>query len=302
MKTRRLYLFSLFLCLVAPLFAASDGQPELRVSAEIKKSAVVGEALVYEVRLLSSTPQVSDVRVVQAPSFPDGVKVIRGTVGGNRPSRVKEKGKEWYSWVIARDYVIPESAGKFSVGEGRYVVFLPVDRIVDHGFWGRRRVVEYEEVPVASKSVAFKVSALPSAKGSSLEFAGCVGSFKVEGWFPPGRIVPGSEAYAVFTISGYGSLADLRLPNLYRIFGSGCSLREVEQDERVLQRDGRLFSEVTLTCRFLPEAEEFTVEPLRLRFFNPESGTYYEAASDPLQWTGHPSVKKTDTPKDAIEI
>lgn len=276
-------------------------KPDIRIETELRKSGYVGEVFEYSVRILSTTPDLSDIRVSQSPVFPQGVKVIKGVVRNSRPEEVKVKGKTYYRILVRRDFLIPSHPGKFVIGDSRYVVLIPyVSDYYDDFFWGRRQVVQYDEIAVECKGTDFKASVLPSQ--GKTDFTGCVGEFNIEGWFPPGKISVGQEAYAVFSISGFGSLQDLELPNLYKMFGEGCQLRQIEQSEEQSQREGRLFSEVTLTCRFMPESEDFVINPLCLTFFSPESRQYVRKCSDALHFTGHPQGKKSSTSKDAIAI
>lgn len=288
------------LSVAQPLFAKSEERTEVRIESEIKKSGYVGETLSYEIHLLSTSPEISNVRVVKGADLPEGLKVIKGVTRNSSPKKIQEKGKTWYKWTIARDFLIPEKEGKFEIGEGKYIVFVPHERIVQNGFWGSMRTVDYEELPVSSKPVSFKIAALPALKPTA-DFSGCVGDFKIEGWFPPGKIFTGRDAYAVFSISGFGSLADLRLPNLYKEFGKGCRLKEVEQNEEQTQRDGRLYTEVTLTCKFVAEEENFEIAPLCLTFFNPDTRKYAEVCSDALHWSTS-STSPSSNPREAISI
>lgn len=282
--------------------AKTDEKADVRVVAEIQKSGVEGEVFTYVVSLLSNTPDIADIRVVAQPQFPENVKVITGVVRNGRPERIKYKGKEFYSWTIRRDFIIPSVAGKFSIGKAKYVAFVPHVAGYYDDFWGRHQVVDYEEIAAESNIAEFKISKLPSVK-TGTEFSGCVGEFNIEGWFPPGEIAAGREAYVVFNISGFGSLQDLKLPNVNDIFKEGCRLKEIEQQDKQSQRDGKLFSEVSLTCRFLPESQDFKIDPLCLLFYSPSAGKYVEKCSDSLHWTSAPSRNNDKSAaKDAISI
>lgn len=288
---------------VVPAVARAKGEEgvDVRIIPEVTKSGFVGETYVYEVALLSSSPDIANVRVIRSQKFPPGIKLIKGATNNSRPVRTEIKGKTYYKWTIMRNFLVPDTEGKFRIGDAEFMVFIPHEKVVYRDFWGDRRMVEYEEVKLDCKSLDFKVNALPYNK-TGFDFAGCTGDFKIEGWFPPGNIQAGKEAYAVFSISGFGSLETLQLPNLFKCFGKGCQLREVEQNEEQMQRDGKLFSEVTLTCRFLPEDDEFEINPLTLLFFNPETKRYYEAESDALHWTSSPQEKKNKKYNEAVEI
>lgn len=282
--------------------AKNNDVPDIRIISEIKKEGYLGESFTYEIKLVSSVPDIANVRVLRAPSFPSDFKVIEGIVKNSRPDAFKEKGNTFYSWTIGKYFLIPESTGKFTVSEGEYLVFIPHEKIVYHQFWGNRRVVDYEEVRIKTQAQTLKIKNLPD-KVKPNDFSGCVGDFKVEAWFPPGNIVSGKESYVVFTISGFGNLESFRLPNIYNLFNKGCHLKNVERDDEMMQRDGMLYNEVTLTCRFIPEEDEFTIDPLCLMFFNPSSGKYYESCSEVLHWTPKSKEKKEkSTNKEAIAV
>lgn len=295
------WLIIFILCAVFTSYAKEGDKTDVKIVTAIEKSGYNDQVFTYVVKLLSSSAEIADIRVAKAPSMPEGVKIVKGIVRNSRPEQENIKGKTYYSWVIRRDFLIPTSTGKFTIGDSKYVAFIPHKGGFYTDFWGRHQVVDYEEVPLDCKATDFRVENLPQNK-TGLEFSGCIGNYNIEGWFPPGKISAGQEAYVVFSISGFGSLQNLTLPNIYKIFGKGCQLKEVEQNENQSQRNGALYSEVTLTCRFLPETDDFTIDPLCLLFFDPESKRYVKKCSEPLQWTGQPAGKSLTTPKDAVEI
>ena len=281
---------------------AAEEKIEIEAYAEIDKSGYVGQAIEYTITLKSTYPNIADIRIAQSPQYSADLEILRGSVSNKRPKEITEKGKRYYCWTIQRNFIIPKKAGKYQIGSWDFVAFIPRERIVNDFFWGPRRVVEYEELPVACKGVGFKAEDLPSNK-TGKEFSGCIGDFTIEGWFPPGKISQGHEAIAVFTISGYGSLENLKIPNISKLFSEGCRLREIDQNETRSQRDGKLFSEVTLTCSFMPEGSEFKIEPLSLLFFNPDTKKYELETSNFLQWdSSSEKPHSTMKSKEAIEI
>lgn len=297
--TRLLTVF-ITLCLSVSVASAAD-TPDIKITSEIKKSGYVGETFELVTTLVSSSPDISNVRILQQASFPDGIKVIKGIVRNSRPSQIKEKGKILYSWTVQREFIIPSKSGKFNIGEARYVAFIPHEKIVYQNFWGPRRIIDYEEVQVLCPAVSFKVNVLPAARPS--DFTGCIGDFEVEAWFPPGRIQVGNEAIAIFKISGFGSLEDFKVPNLSKLFAAGCQLKEVDRNEEQSQKEGSLYNEVTLACRFIPTEYDFSISPLCVSFFSPTQNKYYSACSDALTHTDSGTPRKQlQISKDAIEI
>lgn len=275
--------------------------PILKIEASMDDSGFEGETMVYEVKLYSTSPDVSNVKIMNAPVFPAGCRVINGVLGNSKPTVEKRDGKEFYSWVIMRNYLTPYQIGKQRVSASKFVVFIPRETIVYHSFFGSRSVVEYDENIVKCEPVEFKIKELPKNK-THKTYNDCVGDFKVEGWFPPGNISVGMDAYAVFTISGYGSLKSLRITNLSGVFGDGCHLKKVDQDDQLMQRDGRLYSEVTLTCLFVPDKEDFKIKPFELTFFNPTTQKYYTVKSEELHWTTTPRNSLEKRQNEAITI
>lgn len=279
---------------------ASEDNVNIKIEAEITKSGYEGETLTYEVKLYSTSRSISKVNTVSNPEFPAGCRVINCDVYNNSVTRPSGKGQYKYCWTILKKFIIPQSSGKYQIKGGTYAVLIPHERIVDRGFWGYSRMIDYEQLRSQSNSVDFKVGNLPKV---SEQFAGCVGNFSIESWFPPGEIYKGQEAYAVIRISGYGSLQDLKVPSLYKIFQNGCQLREVDQNDELKLKDGKLYSIVTLTCKFIPNEDDFEINPLCLEFFNPETKKYYKSCSETLRWNGSNSrSKRGTTNKDAISI
>lgn len=291
-----LILFSLFF----PTIICAEEKINISVEASVEKSGYVGQCLEYVVKLKSNIPNIADIRLVKGSEFPSGLKIIKGFVSNQRPKEETVKGKKFYVWTISRNFILPSAAGKYTIPESKYIAFIPHEKIVKDYFWNNMRVVDYEEYPVTCNSINFKVENLPS-KDKPDNFTGCVGSFTIEGWFPPGNIIIGREAVVAFTISGYGDLENLKLPNLSGIFKNGCNLKEIEQEEEKTQKNGKLFSEVTLICRFIPETEDGFISPLELTFFNPEKKKYETVSSFTLHWDKKSTVKSSGK-VEAIEI
>lgn len=302
MKFIRPLLTIILVSLTFTSYGKEAKSPNIRLKAEIQKEGFTGEVFSYNITLISNTPEIANVKIIHAPSFPESVEIINGVTRNSRPEIKEEKGETLYEWNILKKFIIPEKAGKYEIGEAQFMAFIPEEKIVYDNFWGSFKTTEYKEVKLECKAVSFKVKSLPDANASA-SFSGCIGDFRIEGWFPPGKISTGTDSYAVFTISGYGSLENIKIPNLYKLFDKGCHLKEVEQTEERQQRDGKLYSEVTLSCIFVAEEEEFEILPLCLEFFNPLTKKYENQCSDKLHWTTNQSDHKNKIKSnDAIEI
>lgn len=259
-----------------------DTSPSIEIECCIEKTGYVGEAIEYTVIMKSSVPNIADVRIIQAPEITGDAEWVKGLVTG-KPREETIKGKKIYTWTVQRNFLIPQKEGKITISGAKYVAFIAVEKIVKDFFWGSRRVMDYEEIVLESKPISTKIENLPVKKRPA-DFTGCVGEFTIEGWFPPGTISLDRDAIVVFNISGFGSLKNLKLPNLASIFNKGCILKEIEQNEEISQKDGKLFSEVTLTCKFVPLKEDGEISPLVLSFFNPKKKEFEKVSSFTLHW------------------
>lgn len=299
----RKILFSLVCVLMAVLSvnAKSNSEaPELKLKVEVDKEGYVCQPIEYRVCLISNTPNIQDVRPLREMSVTPQCQVIRGSVANQKPEISETKGSKTYKWTVLRSFVIPGKAGKYEIAAGDFIAFIPVERLVNDFFWGTRRIIDYEEIPLSCEKATFKVSALP--KNTPENFSDGVGEFSVEGWFPPGAIHLESPAIVVLKIEGYGNLENLKLPNVARSFVNGCSLQNIEQNDAISQRNGSLYSEVTLTCTFIPHSDDGEIDPVSFIFFNPSTKKFQTVSSKPLKWNSNQVKENKKKQYDAIEI
>lgn len=278
--------------------AKTDSPHDISIIAEVAKTGFIGESFKYEVSLISSSGDISNVRFLSGGEISGDVEEINGIVNNTRPIQIEKKGKKYFKWIIARSFIIPKKMGKVSISSSKYVVYIPYETVVYHPFWGRQKKINYEELIVSCNPVEFKVNPLPG--GEHKDFCGSIGDFSIKAWFPPGEIFKSNDAYVIFSISGFGSLSDLKIPNISKLFHKNCRLKEVSQNEQQLQKDGKLYSEVILTCKFAPDEKDFEIDPLVLKFFNPESKKYYSTSSELLKWST--SASKANQKREAVEI
>ena len=124
----------------------------------------------------------------------------------------------------------------------------------------------------------------------------------MQGWFPPGEILIGNDAIVVLKIEGFGNLENLKIPNVAKSFVNGCSLVNIEQNDAVSQRNGRLYSEVTLTCTFIPQTDDGEIDPVNFVFFNPEKKKYETVSSKPMKWNINHKKENRKPSHDVMEI
>lgn len=287
-------------CQFFVLGKSSADLPDMKLKVEITKSGYVGQPIEYRVLLTSNSSNIQDVRAVKNPSVSPDCQIVRGRVTNQKPVVETINGQKIFTWTILRNFIIAKAPGKYEIGEGDFIAYLPFERIVDDFFWGRRRVVDYEEVPLKCEKVSFKVSNLPKNKPEN--FSDAVGQFSVDGWFPPGEIRVGNEAIVVLKIEGYGNLESLKLPNVAKSFVNGCSLVNIERNDAMSQKNGSLYSEVTLTCTFIPRSPDGEIDPVSFVFFNPDSKKYETVNSKPLQWNVNNKKKEKKPSYDVMEI
>lgn len=254
----------------------------LRTSLSQKK-CVIGEVVLYEVTLLTQSP---DIRLLSSPRrFNFGALQAVNAGSDSQFSRVKVKGKEYFSAVIARFYLTATEPGRYQLTASEFVVGLPHERVVRDPFFGQRRQLYYEEVPLEAPALSMKVSELPSPPGG-FPNSGAVGEYEVSVWIPDGYITAGEDAVAVVSVSGKGLLSDAVIPELKKAFSGSTRLKSVSENRNNFLKDGALCSEIELECTFvpIPDADgKCVIGPVEFGFYSPSAGKYVRTSSSPVE-------------------
>ena len=285
--------------------AAGDGKgqgevPEMFLKVETPSDrAYVGEAVVFDVMLYTSDPNVVDVAAVSP------LKLRRGEFSDLKRVPVSKS----YENVRIRDrqfYKIPVDCfvgsvadkGKYEVEGPVYAVTVSRPVIYNDPVWGRMRSSETHRYELKGADYKFSVSALPDA-GKFTSFSGAVGNFDVRTVVPRGDIIVGEDAVAYVIVEGEGFLGDDIMPEYRSAFGNGMRLKSVSPSRESYMSDGRLMSRITIECTFIPETREnCEIGPVSFEFFNPKSKSYesVKSGSVPVE------VKSSTIRREAIDI
>lgn len=294
----RTFAISSAVAMIAFGASATDRGESLSISVDCPKTVYVGQAVPYSLELFSTSPNIGRFNVLKSPSFGD-LKIYRGSVS-SVGSRKKHDGKEQNCWNVALDFIVPDTPGSFTISGGDYVASIGKEVVVDDFFWGSYRSMEYDQKRISAPDHRLKVKELPKAPA---DFSGAVGHFKVECWLPPGKVSKDIKAVAVVKISGEGILSDSMAPDLMRKFGDSCRLLSVSPSSQMIQRDGKLCSELILECEFTPNSNSGSIPPIGFTYFDTEKGKYITSESDAVHWDSDIVPSRSDSnPPESFEI
>lgn len=263
------------------------------IKVDCPAKAYVGQAIPYAVYVYSTDPEIGNVSMLRMPDF-GSLEILQGQAMASAET-VAVKGKTYYRWNISRNFIVPSQPGSFSVAGALYDVSIGERIVYNDPFWGRRSSMRYTDVEVSAPDINIKVKKLPDAPSG---YSDAVGEFSVETTIPPGRITRGSDAVAIVRISGYGLLGDADVADISRAFAKGGKFKSATPSKNIIQRDGRIYSELLLECVFTPREDLGVVDPVSFVYFDPDKGCYRTAKSEAVNWqttdtTQHPDSRES---------
>jgi len=281
----RLFLaLSLFFVSGAFVSAEETEKGFIDLKAEIDASKVYeGQPVSLIVRVYSSTPDVKYIDLAQSVEL--GEKLHRMTVDVERSSdgrweKTSYKGRQCFSAVVFRTVLLPVQKGTVSIPPMKFKVGVVQRKVVNDLFWGplERNIVNDEML--STEKISFKINALPKINEG---FSGAVGNFKLDAILPPGDIEPEQDIIVVYRVSGQGSLVSAVIPDIIDYLPKGITFKSEAQSESASLRNGKLHSsmEVEFTVH-VGEKGEYTIPPLSMVCFDPDSGKYVKIQSEPL--------------------
>lgn len=200
-----------------------------------------------------------------------------------RPEHRNINGQRWYVYPVDSFVVTLDRPGKHKLSGGKYIVDSSTPVIIDDPYWGKMKKYNNERHSISVAPLQFEVKPLPKKEDSEL-FSGAIGNFDVTVIVPPGNIFLNEEAIALITVRGEGWINDNILPEYNSAFGNGTRLRSIAESRSKYLENGKLVSEVTLECTFLPTSiDNALLGPVKIGFFNPSVGSYQTAESAPVK-------------------
>lgn len=256
--------------MIPSVASADDDTPVFYLVSSISKSKVyVGECAYYSIKLYSSSPDVSNLRLVAENPEQNTSGLVFENLGNESDSWTKEKykGRDLYAINVATYIVKGRNPGNFKFGGNKYSLSFAVPVVSYDPFWGDVKRYVRKNYSVESDMCRLKVEKLPS------QFASLpIGSFVIETSVPPGYIKPGDTSLAVVTIEGNGSMPDVESLNIQDVFArSGLKLVETRPSMHHYMKEGKRISELEIECTFVaPEATEYTIVPIEFKFLDSE--------------------------------
>jgi hypothetical protein len=204
--------------------------------------------------------------------------------------RIREGGKQ-YVTITFQKVLIPVSSGDVTIEPATVACSaltgyerkrsLFDDDFFGNDFFGTGRRGVYKTVVVPSNGLELQISALP-LKGKPTNFAGHVGEYKIETRATPTEVNVGDPITLTLNLNGPDYLEHVDLPPL--------------GEQPKLARDFKIPSE-RATAEILSKSKVFTqtiralrsdvkeVPSIELPYFDPITGTYREARSEPIPLT-----------------
>lgn len=296
------YLFVLIACFAVCVSkaAAEREVPELSIECRMDNSDFYERQPVsIVVTLRSSTPDIAFADVVSAVSLKKGefATVQKVSPAGSGYKEVVD-GKVYYCIPLETYMVTMADKGSYVIEGGEYSVGVACPVVIDDPFWGRTRTAEVKRFKVPVRKKSFKVRDLP-VPPDSVDFSGSVGKFTIETILPKGDIFVNEEAVAVVVIKGAGLIADATLPEYREAFQNGLRLKSVSESRNVAHDKGKMISELSLECTFIPERREgIEIGEVSFSYFDPEEAAYRIVRSNPVKV----EVKSSTAKRESISV
>ena len=192
--------------------------------------------------------------------------------------------------VTLRKYMIPKQPGSYTLPQATVAGQTlrgfrrprsPLDELFDEDFFGFGRQAVFENFVVPSNRPRLEVLALPEA-GRPPGFTGLVGSFRIRASAAPTEVSVGDPITLTVEVSGPPYLGNVDLPPLREQPALAKDFKiPAERADGVVEGGVKKF---TQTLRAMhPGVKE--IPPLELAYFNPRSGRYEIARTDPIPIT-----------------
>jgi tetratricopeptide (TPR) repeat protein len=253
---------------------AAPEQPVRLVVQADKTRAYLHERIAVRFRLEIGNLQVTDVRYPTVVA--DGFAIDKLA----EPTQVQEPRADGMVHVVSfASHVVPLRAGDLTIGASQQlsVVTRRGNPLFDHFFgmdptFGGRKNVTLEAEPVQ-----VTVLPLPEA-GRPPSFGGAVGTFTLEVTAQPREVRAGDPVTLSVALRGTGNLAHAEPPAV-----AGSDTLKAYPPTTIAEKEAGLEVEKRLEQVVIPQAAGDVVLPaLGFSFFDPASGRYRTAATQPI--------------------
>ena len=239
-----------------------------------------------------SVPVLEDKRfdVIEQPVQPDPDKHVRIPVDGGQIIAEKGRGEldgRDFLTVSFERILIPKQGGSITLPQatvsGQAIKGYQrrrggFDSFFDDDVFGFGREAVYEAFVVPSNRPSLRVLDLPPA-GRPDNFSGLVGDYQISASAAPADVAVGDPITVTIRVSGPGYLGRVQLPPLNE---QPLLARDFKiPDEMASGQVRGAGKEFTQTFRAL-DSDVVAIPPIELSFFDPKSGRYETAHTEPI--------------------
>lgn len=253
-----------------------DNQLFLRASVS-KNTAYEQEALTYTVKLYTTYDGIRFIGASAAPTF-DGFTVEETKNISNQYVFETYNGKTYATTVIARYVIFPQMSGNLKVHGNTYTVSVNAAEYYSDPYFSNITVHRPIQLNVTPNDLVVNVKNLPSPKPA--DFSGGVGEFAIDVSLPSKNIATNQAANIIYTVSGFGNLKYLKMPNLNMIYPKQIDLFDPTSDVKCDIANGTLKGSVSFDYSIMPlEQGKIKIPEVKFVYFNPETEKYETATA-----------------------
>lgn len=260
-----------------PRFIGKGNENLFMVASVSRTSAYEQQALVYTVKLYSSFANIHFLGATEAPKF-NGFTLEEDNPKVESLHFESYKGRQYACAVIARYIIFPQQTGRLSIQGNRYTVTAEARQEYWDPFWGNISYGKPVQLVVQPNDLTVDVRALPQPQPAG--FSGGVGKFSISASMPTQRLATNQAASIVYTVSGTGNIKYVTLPDLAQTLPKSFDVSTPTPEVKAGPNGSTVQGTVRFDCSVMPQEEgTFTIPPVELVYFNPETGRYETARS-----------------------
>jgi hypothetical protein len=276
---------------------------DIFIKVDVDKKAVhIGEQVTALYKLYARIPM--QVSISKLPSLNGFWTQDFDLPRQQKPFEEIVDGKRYQVFVLKKSALFPQQSGNLVLdaaeaeGNARVVTQTSTNPFDDpffkQAFGGSLMMsdpffsdpfaeMSYENVPVHLKSipVTIKVSELP-ADGKPQDFTGAVGSFTLSSKIDKASLSTDDVATLTLKVSGSGNLKLFDAPKLN--LPNGLDQYEPNILDTITGRSTTISGEKIITYTVAPrKSGDYTIPPITLSWYDPKSGSYKSASSQPIK-------------------
>ena len=254
------------------------GDGNLFLKADVSRSsAYEQEALVYTVKLYTTYDAIKFIGATSAPKF-EGFVVEESKDVSTSLNYETYNGKTYATAVIARYLIFPQMQGSLKVLGNTYTVSVDEREYYHDPIFGNMSVARPLQLNVTPNDLTVNVKALPSPQPAN--FSGGVGKFSISSTLPNQTFLSNQAASVVYTVSGTGNLKYVKLPDLNALYPPQLEVYSPTPEVNATVGKNNVSGTARFDYSFMPlEAGSFTIPPVELVYFNPETEKYETATA-----------------------